>query len=68
VLRPQGRLLFLLRMRREDVGRFDRSKHGMSEERLVQVTQAVERAGFRDLEKVCREIRGETLTAILTRA
>jgi ubiquinone/menaquinone biosynthesis C-methylase UbiE len=67
VLRPQGRLLFLLRMRREGAGRFDRSKHGMTEERLATVVAAAERAGFRDLKKTCREIRGETLTAVLSR-
>jgi ubiquinone/menaquinone biosynthesis C-methylase UbiE len=68
VLRSQGRLLLLLRMRREAAGRFDRSKHGMTEERLAAVMAAAERAGFRDLEKSRREIRGETLTAVLSRA
>ena len=68
VLRPQGRLLFLLRMRREFAGRFDRSRYGMTEERLAAVMAAAEGAGFRDLEKACREIRGETLTAVLSRA
>ena len=68
VLRPQGRLLFLLRMRREAAGRFDRSKHGMTEQRLAAVVAAAEQAGFRDLKTICREIRGETLMAVLSRA
>lgn len=68
VLLPQGRLLLVLRMRREAAGRFDRSRHGMTEERLASVVLAVERTGFRDLKTVRREIRGEALTAILTRA
>jgi ubiquinone/menaquinone biosynthesis C-methylase UbiE len=68
VLLPQGRLLLVLRMRRDSAGRFDRSRHGMTEERLATVILAVERAGFRDLKTVRREIRGERLTAILTRA
>jgi ubiquinone/menaquinone biosynthesis C-methylase UbiE len=68
VLLPQGRLLFVLRMRRETAGRFDRSRHGMTEERLATVILAIERAGFRDLKSLRREIRGEALTAILTRA
>ena len=67
VLRPEGRLLLALRMRRENAGRFDRSKHGMTDERLAQIVAAAERAGFRDLETVRREIRGESLTAILAR-
>jgi ubiquinone/menaquinone biosynthesis C-methylase UbiE len=68
VLLPQGRLVLVLRMRREAAGRFDRSRHGMTEERLATVILGAERAGFRGLKTVRREIRGETLTAILTRA
>jgi hypothetical protein len=68
VLLPEGRLLLVLRMRREAVGRFDRSRYGMSEERLAEVALALERAGFRQTKTDRREIRGETLTAILSRA
>jgi ubiquinone/menaquinone biosynthesis C-methylase UbiE len=68
VLIPQGRLVLALRMRRASAGRFDRSKHGMTEERLAQVVDAVRAAGFRDLKSVSREIRGEQITAVLARA
>jgi ubiquinone/menaquinone biosynthesis C-methylase UbiE len=68
VLQPQGRLLLVLRMRSEAAGRFDRSRHGMTEARLTAVVLAAERTGFRDLKSLRREIRGEVLTAILTRA
>ena len=55
-------------MRREDVGRFDRSQHGMTPERLAQVLDAVQLAGFRDLKTLRREIRGERISAVLARA
>jgi ubiquinone/menaquinone biosynthesis C-methylase UbiE len=68
VLVTQGRLVLALRMRRESAGRFDRSRHGMTEERLAQVVAALQSAGFRNPTTVRCEIRGETLTAILARA
>jgi ubiquinone/menaquinone biosynthesis C-methylase UbiE len=68
VLAPQGRLALAIRMRRYGAGRFDRSRHGMSEEGLGRVTAAVERAGFREVKTLRREIRGEVITAVLSRA
>jgi ubiquinone/menaquinone biosynthesis C-methylase UbiE len=67
VLRPHARLVLALRMRREAAGRFDRSKHGISEERLARVVAALEAAGFRQIETRRREIRGESITAVLAR-
>ena len=42
VLIPQGRLVLALRMRKDAAGRFDRSQHGMTQERLAQVLAAVQ--------------------------
>ena len=67
-LLPDGRLLLALRMRDERAGRFDRSRHGMSDARLAQVSAAVQAAGFRDLRLTRREVRGEQISALLARA
>jgi ubiquinone/menaquinone biosynthesis C-methylase UbiE len=68
VLRPHGRLVVALRMRRASAGRFDRSRHGMTEERLAQVLAALGAAGFEEIRTLRREIRGENITAVLARA
>lgn len=67
VLVAGGRLVLALRLRIEGAGRFDRSRHGMTPERLAQVLAAVEAAGFRDVKSVRREIRGERISAVLAR-
>jgi ubiquinone/menaquinone biosynthesis C-methylase UbiE len=68
VLAPGGRLVLALRMRNDRAGRYDRSRHGMSEQRLAQVMDLVAGAGFGDVREQRREIRGEAITAILARA
>lgn len=68
VLVRGGRLALALRMRKPGAGRFDRSRHGMTPERLAQVLAAATAAGFEDVKSVRREIRGERITAVLARA
>jgi ubiquinone/menaquinone biosynthesis C-methylase UbiE len=65
---PQGRLVLALRMHKPSAGRFDRSRHGMTQARLAQVVAAVQAAGFRDVKTLRREIRGEQTSAVLARA
>ena len=64
----QGRLVLALRMRDESAGRFDRSRHGMTEARLAQVLAALRAAGFREVKTLRREIRGEQISALIARA
>ena len=65
VLAPAGRLVVVLRMRREGAGRLDRSRFGMTEERLAQVRAMLGAAGFRGVEMTRRELAGEDLTALI---
>src|SRR5262245_7819501 len=65
---PHGQLVLALRMRDERAGRFDRSRHGISDARLAEVCSAVQAAGFRELKTLRREIRGEQISAVLARA
>lgn len=64
VLATGGRLVLALRMRREDVGRYNRSRFGFTEERAEAVKALLVSAGFA-ASADRREVRGETITALI---
>jgi ubiquinone/menaquinone biosynthesis C-methylase UbiE len=65
VLAPGGRLVLALRMRREDAGRYDRSRFGFTEERAAAVEQMLRSTGFATVNALRREVRGEIITALV---
>lgn len=65
-LQPSGRLVLALRMRREDVGRYDRSRFGMTEADLAELVAQIEAEGFEAVHVERREIRREDIAAMLT--
>ena len=64
VLAPDGRLVLALRMHREGAGRFDRSRFGMSEERVGEVAWSLECAGFERVAVSWRDFGSETIAAL----
>jgi SAM-dependent methyltransferase len=67
VLASSGRLVLALRMRRADAGRYDRSRFGFTEERAAEVERMLQAAGFASVRGARREVRGETITALVAR-
>ncbi|RIL00065.1 MAG: methyltransferase type 11 [Proteobacteria bacterium] len=65
VLAPGGRLILAQRLHKPDAGRFDRSRFGMTDERLAALLALLRGAGFAPAEPVRRAIGGETLAAIV---
>jgi ubiquinone/menaquinone biosynthesis C-methylase UbiE len=65
VLAPGGRLALGQRLRKEGAGRFDRSRFGMTEERLAALLATLERVGFREAAVARRTIADEAVAAIL---
>jgi ubiquinone/menaquinone biosynthesis C-methylase UbiE len=66
-LRPGGRLALALRMRRDDVGRFDRSRFGLTDSDLEELLALLATVGFRDVHVERRAIHDEHMAAMLTR-
>ena len=64
VLAPGARLVLAQRLYRPDAGRFDRSRFGMTDERLDALRVTLERVGFRDVAATRRAIAGETIAGI----
>lgn len=67
VLAPSARLVLAQRLRKEDAGPFDRSRFGMTEERLAELVALLEEVGFRDVAVRRREIGDECVAALLAR-
>ena len=67
VLVPGGVLILAVRTRRPGASRFDPSRYGYGDERLAEVTAALGAAGFQDPTTQRRQIRHETIAAILAR-
>lgn len=65
VLAPSGRLVLALRMRRADAGRYERSRFGFTAERADAVEAMLRAAGFDSVRALRREVRGETITALV---
>lgn len=65
-LQPGGLFALALRMRRDDVGRYDRSRFGMTDSDLEELQALLEAVGFRDLRVERREIHSEHMAALLT--
>jgi ubiquinone/menaquinone biosynthesis C-methylase UbiE len=65
VLAPGGRLVLGQRLRKEDAGRFDRSRFGMSDERLDALRATLERVGFGRVAVSRRVIADETVAALV---
>jgi SAM-dependent methyltransferase len=65
-LRPGGLFVLALRMRRDDVGRYDRSRFGLTDSGLEDLQALLEAVGFRDVHVERREIRAEHMAAMLT--
>lgn len=64
VLTPGARLVLGQRLRKEDAGRFDRSRFGMSDERLAALVATLERVGFARVAVSRRAIGEETIAAL----
>ena len=64
-LAPGGRLVLAHRMKRDDVGRYDRSRHGMTESRLLEILEMLDGLGFRDVRVERRSIRNEQIAAAI---
>jgi SAM-dependent methyltransferase len=65
VLAGRGRLVLAQRMHREGVGRFDRSRFGMSEARVGEIASTLERAGFERVALRWRDFGSETIAALM---
>jgi ubiquinone/menaquinone biosynthesis C-methylase UbiE len=65
VLAPGGRLVLGQRLRKEGAGRFDRSRFGMTEERLAALEASLARVGFRGIEIARRTIADEAVAALV---
>jgi ubiquinone/menaquinone biosynthesis C-methylase UbiE len=65
VLAPGGRLVLGQRLRKEGAGRFDRSRFGMTDERLAALVRTLEGVGFRDVSVARRAIGDETVAALV---
>lgn len=65
VMRPEGRLVLAQRLRSEGVGRYDRRRYGMTEERLEGLVRQVTARGFQVEGVERREIREETIAALI---
>jgi ubiquinone/menaquinone biosynthesis C-methylase UbiE len=65
VLAPGGRLVLGQRLRKEGAGRFDRSRFGMSDERLDALRATLERVGFGRVAVSRRAIADETVAALV---
>jgi len=65
VLAARGRLVLAQRMHREGVGRFDRSRFGMSEARVGEIASTLERAGFERVALRWRDFGSETIAALM---
>lgn len=63
---PGGPFALALRIRRDDVGRYDRSHFGMTDSDLEELQALLEAVGFRDLRVERREIHSEHMAALLT--
>jgi ubiquinone/menaquinone biosynthesis C-methylase UbiE len=63
-LAPEGRLVLAHRMQRDDVGRFDRSRHGMTEPQLLEVITMLDALGFQRICVERRTIRNEHIAAL----
>lgn len=66
VLAPGGRLVLAQRARKLDVGRYDRSRFGMTDDDLASLARILERVGFQSPQVERREIEGETIAALAT--
>ena len=64
VLAPGGRLALGQRLRKEGAGRFDRSRFGMTEERLAALVTTLASVGFRDAAVARRTIADEAVAAL----
>jgi ubiquinone/menaquinone biosynthesis C-methylase UbiE len=65
VLKPGGRLVLAQRMRHAGAARTDRRRFGMTEERLQEISTLLGNTGFR-LERIeRRDIREETIAALI---
>jgi ubiquinone/menaquinone biosynthesis C-methylase UbiE len=67
VLAPGGRLVLAQRLRKAGAGRFDRSRFGMTEERLAALTATLGALGFRDVEVRRRTLADEQVAALCAR-
>jgi ubiquinone/menaquinone biosynthesis C-methylase UbiE len=65
-LEPGGRFVLALRMHRDDVGRYDRSRFGMTEADLENLLALLAEVGFGPVEVERREIQAEHMAAMLT--
>jgi ubiquinone/menaquinone biosynthesis C-methylase UbiE len=65
VLAPGGRLVLAQRLRKEDAGRLDRSRFGMTEAALAELVRQLGEAGFRDVRSERRAFAHETLAALV---
>jgi SAM-dependent methyltransferase len=65
VLAPTGRLVLAQRMHREGVGRYDRSRFGMSEARVSEIASTLERVGFERIALRWRDFGSETIAALM---
>jgi ubiquinone/menaquinone biosynthesis C-methylase UbiE len=64
VLAPGGRLVLGQRLRKDDAGRFDRRRFGMSDERLAALLATLASVGFHDARVERRTIAGEAVAAL----
>ncbi|MEN8183515.1 MAG: methyltransferase domain-containing protein [Myxococcota bacterium] len=63
-LEPAGRLVIAHRMHRADVGRYDRSRYGMTETQLEELIALLETLGFIEIRVARSEIRNEHIAAV----
>ena len=64
-LEPGGRFVLALRLHRDDVGRFDRSRFGMTEHDLEDLLTLLDETGFRDVRVERSEIRAEHIATLV---
>jgi len=67
VLEPGGRLVLAQRMHREGAGCFDRSRFGMSEDRVGEIASTLERVGFERAALRWRDFGRETIAVLLAK-
>lgn len=65
MLAPGGRVAVVLRARRDDAGRFDRTRYGTPPERIDELERLLQAAGFNGTRRQQRACGGELHWALV---